>query len=104
VNNEAIKALSDHAAAPEIFQRGSMLVRVLQTPKTPKKSKVNRPEGTPVIGAIEPPTLSETLSRVALFVSIHGLRVTSVQQGEEVRAEAGGRASLEKKPKTRPSK
>ena len=44
------------------------------------------------------------VEEVRLMVSVHGLRVTCVQRGVEVRAEAGDRASPENKPKTRPSK
>ncbi len=65
VNNEAIAALSDHQAAPEVFQRGNMLVRVLRSRKTGKQARIDRPEGTPRIGIMPPARVRELLTRVA---------------------------------------
>jgi hypothetical protein len=70
VNDEAIDALSNPAAVPEVYQRGNLLVRVLRTPKAGKQSRVDRPEGTPRIGKIPGPHLSELLARVADFVTL----------------------------------
>jgi hypothetical protein len=68
VNNEAIKALSDAQAAPEVYQRGNLLVRVLRAAKAGKQSRIDRPEGTPRITLIPAPHLSELLARVADFM------------------------------------
>jgi putative DNA primase/helicase len=68
VNSEAIEALSNHETAPEVFQRGNMLVRVQRTPKAGKQSRIDRPEGTPRISAMAAPSVCELLTRVAEFL------------------------------------
>src|SRR5262249_44036992 len=65
VNDEAIQALSDPQAAPEVFQRGNTLVRVLRAPKAGKQSRLDRPEGTPRIAAMPSAYVCELLTRVA---------------------------------------
>jgi hypothetical protein len=65
VNDEAIKALSNHEAAPEVYQRGNMLVRVLRVSKAGKQGRLDRPEGTPRIGDIPSAHVRELLTRVA---------------------------------------
>lgn len=68
VNNEAIEALSNWEKAPEIFQRGTMLSRVLRARKVGKRNRFDRPDGTPGISALPASSLSEILTRVADFV------------------------------------
>lgn len=65
VNDEAIKALSDPEAAPEVYQRGNLLVRTLRTPKAGKQSRIDRPEGTPRIAVVPGAFIRELLTRVA---------------------------------------
>lgn len=67
VNSEAIEALSNPKAAPEVFQRGNMLVRVQRTPNAGKQSHIDRPEGTPRISPMPAPYVCELLTRVAEF-------------------------------------
>jgi hypothetical protein len=71
VRAEAINALSDWNAAPEIYQRGNILVRVLRARKAGKKDRFDRPDGTPSISALPAPCLSDILTRVANFSKWH---------------------------------
>jgi hypothetical protein len=68
LNSEAIEALSNAQAAPEVFQRGNMLVRVQRTLKVGKQSRIDRPDGTPRIVAMAAPSVCELLTRVADFL------------------------------------
>jgi hypothetical protein len=67
VNDEAVAALADPQAAPEVFQRGNALVTVLRPAVPPKTGAIDRPPGTPRIAPLVPAQLRETLSRVADF-------------------------------------
>ncbi len=75
INDEAIAALSDPKAAPEVYQRGNQLVRVLRAPKAGKQSRLDRPEGTPRIAAMPYACVSELLTRVADFVKVSETQV-----------------------------
>lgn len=70
INDEAIAALSDPQAAPEVYQRGNQVVRVLYATKGGKQGRMDRPEGTPRIAAMPSASISELLTRVADFVKI----------------------------------
>lgn len=78
VNDEAIAALSDPQAAPEVYQRGNQLVRVLRAAKAGKQVRLDRPEGTPRIAAMPGACLCELLTRVAEFV-----KIKETQEGEK---------------------
>jgi hypothetical protein len=64
VNDLSIKAL---AGEPSIYQRNLKLVSVVfnSKSKSGSKTKIERPEGTPVIRAIQSPRLREVLSKIA---------------------------------------
>lgn len=79
VNDEAIQALSNPQAAPEVFQRGNVLVRMLRSPKAGKQSHLDRPEGTPRIAAMPNAFVCELLTRVAQFV-----KVAFTKEGEKL--------------------
>jgi hypothetical protein len=70
VNTQAIQALSDPRAAPEVYQRGNALVTVLRPARAPGKAAVDRPEGTPRISPLAPPQLREILARVVRFQKV----------------------------------
>jgi hypothetical protein len=64
VNDQAVAALSDPEAAPEVYRRGGELVTVLRDPTL---SDIDRPAETPRVALLAKSTVRELLTRVARF-------------------------------------
>jgi hypothetical protein len=64
VNDEAIAALSDVEAAPEVYQRGGKLVTVRRDPTS---SRIDRRPEMPRVAVLSNSTVRELLTRVARF-------------------------------------
>jgi primase-polymerase (primpol)-like protein len=70
VNDDAIAAL---ASEEDVYQRGGILVQVIETdPPTDSPAVVRRPVGVPTIRELPAPTLRERLTRCARWVTRRG--------------------------------
>lgn len=67
VNDDAIAAL---ALVPNVYQRGSSLVRIVHDDGKARRLNLARPIGAPVITAIAPATLQEILANAARWIRI----------------------------------
>lgn len=67
---EALIGFGVNLGTHVVYQRAGLLARVVQAPE--KVARIERTAGTAIIGQIEPPTLTEILSKAARFEKFDG--------------------------------